>query len=240
MNENFGVGSVLGTSFRVFARNLIPFVLIAGVLNIPTIVWTMSVFNDHFTQLSDSYTWGTRFLGMVINAFITATITFGVVKELQGQRASIGACIANGFKRMLPALGVALVMGLAVCGAFLLLIVPGIIVYCMLYVSVPVSVVEQPGVLDSLRRSRELTTGHKGQVFGILLLIFIMTFGITMMLGGMIKLDTMAHIRTYLYAVLGVQIVLGAFGAVVAAVTYTSLRGDKEGTSANDLASVFE
>ncbi len=240
MNENFGVGAVMGTSFRVFARNFIPFVLIAGVLNAPIIVWTMSVFNDNFTGLSSSYTWGTRFLEMVINAFITATITYGVVKELQGQRASIGACIANGFKRMLPALGVALITGLAVGGAFILLIIPGIIVYCMLYVSVPVSVVEQPGVLASLRRSRELTAGHKGQVFGILLLIFIMTFGITMLLGNVIKLDTMSHIRTYLYAVLGVQIVFGAFGAVVAAVTYTSLRGDKEGTSANDLASVFE
>lgn len=240
MNENFGVGTVMGTSLRVFARNIIPFLLITGVLYVPVIVWTMSVFGDDFAGVSNSFTWGTRLLEMVLNAFTTATITYGVVKELQGQRASIGACIANGFKRMLPALGVALITGLAVGGAFLLLIVPGIIVYCMLYVSVPVSVVEQPGVLASLRRSRELTAGHKGQVFGILLLIFIMTFGISMLLGNMIKLDTMSHIRTYLYAVLGVQIVFGAFGAVVAAVTYTSLRGDKEGTSANDLASVFE
>ena len=43
MNENFGVGAVMGTSFRVFARNLIPFLLIASVLNAPIIVWTMSV-----------------------------------------------------------------------------------------------------------------------------------------------------------------------------------------------------
>src|SRR5260221_10368879 len=107
MSQQFGVGSILGTAFRVYLRNFIPFTLIAGLLYIPMIVFTGWFLNSEFTVSSLlKYAGISAVLSLVLNSFVSATLTYGVVKELQGQRASIGACIATGFTRMLPALGV--------------------------------------------------------------------------------------------------------------------------------------
>ena len=47
-------------------------------------------------------------------------------------------------------------------------------------------------------------------------------------------------LKTYLYANFVVDLLLGTLGGVVAAVTYYLLRAEKEGTSADELAAVFE
>ena len=46
--------------------------------------------------------------------------------------------------------------------------------------------------------------------------------------------------KTSMYINLGIQVILGTLAAVVAAVAYYALRAEKEGTSANELAAVFE
>jgi hypothetical protein len=43
-----------------------------------------------------------------------------------------------------------------------------------------------------------------------------------------------------MYINVGISIVISALGAVVAAVAYSALRAEKEGTSVNELAAVFE
>jgi hypothetical protein len=47
-------------------------------------------------------------------------------------------------------------------------------------------------------------------------------------------------LRPYLYADLARQVVVGSLGAVMGAVAYYYLRSSKDGTSATELARVFE
>jgi len=56
-------------------------------------------------------------------------------------------------------------MGLGVMLGFLLLIVPGIILALGLGLTIPLIVDREQGVIDSLKESWELTTGHKGALF---------------------------------------------------------------------------
>ena len=242
MNEQFGVGSVLGMGFRVYARNIIAFTLITAVLYIPLIGYTTWFINSDTASVDSLLKFGLIVLALqlVLDSFVTATLTYGVVKELQGQRASIGSCIVVGFKRMLPALGVGLLTGLAIIGGLILLIVPGIIAACMLYVATPSSVIEQPGVFGALRRSRELTLGHKGGVFGIRFMLWLIGWGIGKIEEAAFTPHTFADMKTSMYINLGIQVILGTLAAVVAAVAYYALRAEKEGTSANELAAVFE
>ena len=93
--------------------------------------------------------------------------------ELQGQHASIGACISTGIVRLLPVLGVAILQMLAIAGGFIAIIIPGLIVYCMLYVATQASVLERPGIVGALKRSRELTDGHKMEIFGIVVVMWL-------------------------------------------------------------------
>ena len=244
MNEQFGVGSVLGMGFRVYARNFIAFTLITAVLYIPLLAWTMHASGSHIdrTSLADALTQLGIVLGITLflNSFVTATLTYGVVKDLQGQRASIVSCITVGFKRMLPALGVGLLAGLAMLGGFVLLIVPFFIVMCMLYVATPASVIEKPGVIGALRRSRDLTSGHKGGVFGILFMLWLIGWGVNKIEAAAFTPTSVEDFRLSMYISMGIQVILGTLSSVVAAVAYYALRAEKEGTSANELAAVFE
>ena len=47
-------------------------------------------------------------LTVVLNILVSSALTYGVVMELQGRRASIGACISTGLVRFFPTLGVAI------------------------------------------------------------------------------------------------------------------------------------
>ena len=122
-------------------------------------------------------------LPYLLNILVSAALTYGVVMELQGKRASIGACVSTGLVRFFPALGVGLLTILAVVGGCLLLVIPGIMVACALYIAMPISVIEKPGVMGALRRSRELTTGYKAQIFGLMFLLGLMAFGATLIMG---------------------------------------------------------
>jgi hypothetical protein len=52
--------------------------------------------------------------------------------------------------------------------------------------------------------------------------------------------ESLKAIPKYVYVDLGRAVIVGSLGAVMAAVAYYYLRGEKEGTSAQDLAKVFE
>jgi len=253
MNETFSVGSVLSTGFRIWAKNIIPFVLLTTVIYAPLIIWGVVAVQGepgldqllrvlHFARYSAAVI-------LLLNIFVSAALTYGVVMELQGQRASIGACVATGFARFFPVLGVALLSALAVVGGMLALVVPGVIVTCMLYVATPASVIEKPGVMGALKRSRELTAGRKGSIFGLLLILAVLGFGANKLVaavflpnaGDPAHLDETYHrLATYMYADLARAIVVGSIGAVMAAVAYYYLRNSKEGTTADELAKVFE
>ncbi len=246
MNEHFSVGTVLGTGFRVWLRNIIPFTLITAVIYAPLIIWAVTAVSGEMTldRVGGAVHWETYggALSLLLNVFVSATLTYGVVMELQGKRASMLACVTNGFARLFPVLGVAILNFLAIAGGCICLIVPGIIIRCMLYVATPASVIERPGVMGALKRSRELTAGHKGQIFGIVFLLGLLGFAVRKIVAAMLPngIDAiLAALPKFIYIELALQILLGTLGSVMAAVAYYYLRKEKEGTGADELASVF-
>lgn len=250
MNTTFGVGNVLATGFRVWFRNIIPFLLITGLFYAAPWIWVGTVV--HGDPTPENLRHATSVFGIAtaltwpINIFVSAALTYGVVMELHGHRASIGSCITTGLVRFFPVLGVGILTGLCIFGGFILLIVPGIIVACMLYVATQVSVLERPGLLGALRRSRELTQGHKAEIFGLQFLLGLISIGTSVIL----NLATASTPHTIeeafhglsrsMYISLGHEMVLGSLAAVMASVAYYLLRAEKEGTSAAELAAIFD
>jgi len=74
---------------------------------------------------------------------------------------------------LLPALGIAILVGLGVMVGLTLLIVPGIILFLRWCVAVPVLVQERQGVLASMGRSAALTQGNRWALFGLFLIVVI-------------------------------------------------------------------
>jgi len=83
--------------------------------------------------------------------------------------------------------------GIGIALGLLLLIVPGIVLFLMWALAIPVAVLEDAGLGDSLSRSRHLTAGHRSRVFVIYLLYFVLVFALEFALlaplGAMIAIN---------------------------------------------------
>jgi hypothetical protein len=258
MNESFSVGRALSLGFSTMFRNIIPFAILGGILFVPVLLYSLHL-QDTVAAMTESgigeddawtiirmavmllvITW-------VMKTLLGASVTYGVVMQVRGQPAGIGPSVVKGVSRLLPVLVIGLLVALIAVGPLVLLAfvspilalawIPfAIILYCMYYVAVPASVCEKPGIGGALLRSRDLTSGHKGGIFGMLLVLGLIDYGVGKVLESMFETDP----KMFLYSSFGVDLILGILGACVCASTYYLLRSEKEGTSADDLASVFD
>ena len=128
----------------------------------------------------------------------------------------------------------------------MLLIVPGIILAMRWAVAVPACVVENLGPISSLRRSAELTKGHRWKIFGMTVLILVF-FIIAIVIIGTLAGTGVVVVpqgvgRGLLAAILFVIIsgIVTAYFNVVAAMVYHDLRTVKEGVNTEEIAAVFD
>jgi len=263
MMVSFSVGETIGTSFRVWFRNLIPFTILSVLIHAPVLIYTLVAMQDLEAAAASPVTGQiVRIIDTFLGVVLTASITYGVVMELRGQRASIGQNIGVGLGRFFPALGVSLlsylIIGL-VTGAFVL---PGIALgspwmtivfgavgfilsFLPFFVAVPASVLERPGVIGALKRSLELTSGKRAALFGMFVVLIIMFFVgsciFGMAVGGAaVASGSTAAPKWPLYMGLAIGPLLSSFFSVLCAVTYYFLRSEREGIGADELARVFE
>ncbi len=116
----------------------------------------------------------------LIISLVATTLFTGMVVELvadvqDGRRDSSPGQL---LRAVTPVLGqlilVGIVAGIGIVIGFVLIIVPGLILITIWSVAAPVVVLENPGVFASLRRSRELVRGNGWQVFGVIVVVYIM------------------------------------------------------------------
>jgi hypothetical protein len=117
MTMTFGVGKVLATGFRMWARSFVPFMFITGLFHLPVVTWNVLAMSGLFRLdgLSTQRVYS-HYATMLLDVVLSAALTYGVVMELQGQRAPIRTCIATGIARFFPALGVAIVVAIVTIG----------------------------------------------------------------------------------------------------------------------------
>ncbi len=109
----------------------------------------------------------------------------------------------------------------------------------MLWVVIPAAVIERPGVIDSLSRSAELTKGYRWQIFGIIVILTV----VTLVAAFAIAFAIIVSDAGPTILVLGNLIITAFFtalGAVISAVGYHDLRVVKEGVGIEEIAAVFD
>jgi hypothetical protein len=184
------IGRVLARSFSIFGRNLLPFALLSLVIQSPLI---------GFALLAPVRTAGqAQLYELVVDlapsalALVTAgAVAFGVFRQLQGEKAGLGDCLRVGLSRLGRVIGVALAVGLLIGAAtgvvvFLswkvfgllgLLFIPVMMLTCAYWVAVPCAVVEGTGIGQSMRRSAFLTKDARLPIFGVILVIALISAG---------------------------------------------------------------
>lgn len=163
---------------------------------------------------------------------------YGLVRAYGGEAEPWHGALGVTLRRLLPMIVVSV---LGMIGGFvgaLLFIVPGLILILNWAVVLPVSVMEQTSIINTFRRSRELTIGSRGRMLGVYLVLTIFIFVVMAIVGVAGRL-----VPNSFQTRLGTQIVSGIvtaiFGVGLQSSLYIELRRIRDGMSAPGLAEVF-
>lgn len=232
-----GVGSVLNRSWATLMRDPVLFFGLSVLATLPALVvdWLSRGGGE---EMALTFLFVTL-VSMVAAQIIQGAIAYGVYRTLRNEQASIGEAITRGMSRIVPLVIAALLVGLCTGLGMVLLIVPGLILMCMWQVTIPACVVERLGATASMKRSADLTKGYRWTIFGLIILVGILTIGFEMVGGILIGLLGDGNGVGALIAAVA-RFIPGTFGSVMAATIYYTLREVKEGVSVDNLARVFD
>lgn len=164
------IGDVVATTFRLFFNNLWLITKLTVVIVAPfEILKVLSVGEiEHDWQFSI----GVLLLEQACNVLIAPALIFALMKVMQtGVAPGVNQCYRWGFSK-LGKLGIcaAIALVLQALGSMLCLI-PGIIIAVQLFLVFPLAVLEKSSPKEVLFDSRELTKGHRWNIFGAAFLV---------------------------------------------------------------------
>jgi hypothetical protein len=240
---DFRVGRVLNRTSSVLSRNFLPFFVVTAIANLPgALLIKVSSDPDSTSPEAVFQNLGLVMIGLVLtivlNVLCQAVVLYGAFQDMRGRPVNLTESLQVGFRRFFPIIGLAIVMYFLIMLGTMLLIVPGLILLTMWFVATPVCVVETLGPIKSMRRSSQLTKGHRWKIFGLMLVYFMALMVVSGVLGA--SLNAMGGTPLKLIGDVLWSGVSGSFSSIVIAVTYYDLRMIKEGTDVEQVASVFE
>jgi hypothetical protein len=166
---------------------------------------------------------------LLIGAFLVQAALVEAVADIRDGRAdlTVGETLSRGASRIASVAGASILAGLAIGIGLILLIVPGLVLITWWAVIIPVIVLEHVGTFDSFSRSRELVRGLDFQVFGVIVLQFLILIGFSIVL-GIILTAVPEEIRSFVSNVVSGAFT-GPFAALVTTILYFRLKAAKEG-----------
>jgi hypothetical protein len=168
----------------------------------------------------------------VIISLVAITLFTGMIVELVAdvQDGRRDATVGQLLRAVTPVLGqlilVGIIAGVGVVIGFILIIVPGLILITIWSVAAPVVVLERPGALAALARSRELVRGNGWQVFGV---IFVLDIFVVIAASAIELAADSAGSGAGIIAPVIIGVLTAPLSALAAAVLYFELRGAPAG-----------
>jgi hypothetical protein len=132
--------------------------------------------------------WFGAILGALISIigvfWLQATLVEAVVDIRDGRAdLSMGQTFARAQEHIGRVAVAGILAGLAIAVGLLLLIVPGLYLMTIWSVLIPVIVLERKAVMEAFGRSRELVSGNGWNVFGVIVISFLILIGAGILLG---------------------------------------------------------
>ena len=175
-------------------------------------------------------------LGYLVLLFASFLLQASLVKAVQDVVADGRADLSIGrtMESVLPNLGAvavaSILAGFAIWIGFILIIVPGLYLITIWAVIMPVLVIEQTGALASFGRSQQLVRGNGWNVFGTLVLVFLILIAASIVISFVLVAVPIAWRYGISDVITGTLI--APFIAVVVTLMYYRLAGGPVGTAA--------
>lgn len=245
------LGQVLDTTFSLYKRN---FWLFVGITSIPFLAVLVLQVGAAALQLSrpspqpaspalasGAIVGGIVFLlayFLLAGAAQAATI-FAVSDLYLGRAATVRGSFRKVGGKAFRVILVLLLVGLTVGVGFLLLIIPGIILFCRTAVAVPASMLEDTKAVGSIERSIQLTKGFAMQIFLIFLLVWVLSYIALLIFQvpfAYLQGATAQARQTLVFGMLALQhlssflsnVLVGPIGTIAFSLMYYNLRVRKE------------
>jgi glycerophosphoryl diester phosphodiesterase family protein len=233
------LGHIFSGAWDIFTANFGKFIIITAIAVIPNLFLQFGVDNSAAEPSLES---ALTVLLSIVFSLLLNTVGFAVIihiafQYLRGQPASLADALPKGLARMFPLIGAALLLSLGVVLGTLLLIIPGIMLAIRWFLAMPVCVLERAGPVASLRRSAELTKGHRWGLFGIFVVVLVVNGVIGALVGLLVS---SAGLMVGVLAQFVWAAIWTAYFDSVWVMMYHDLRVAKEGVSADQIAAVFD
>lgn len=212
--------AVIGQTWDLYKkqwRHLIPIALVVyAILGVVSILLT----------------WALGWLGALLGAFVSLLGVFWLqaalveaVADVRDGRAdmSISETFAQGREHLSSVLVAGLIAAIAITFGLILFIIPGLFLMTIWCLIVPVIVLESRSAGESFGRSRELVRGEGWNVFGLIVLVFLILIGAGIVL-GLLLFWLPGWLGSYIQSVISNSIT-APFVAVALTLAYFVLRG---------------
>ncbi len=238
--QQLDIGSVIGRAFKAMAVVFLPYVVLSTILLGPIVYWTVQwVQNLETMKEVERATIILTVVTVLVTFVLQGAVIHAIFRHLRGKPMGLGECIGGGFRALFMVLMVSIVAAFLTVLATFALVIPGLIVACVLYLVVPIAVIERAGVGASLSRSAELTRGYRWQIFLLVLFVAIVDFATDKLIEGL-GTDGSMGIELIIAIPFGIAALFGLFTAACATVVYVDLRRIKENMDIEEIASLFE
>jgi uncharacterized membrane protein len=209
---------------------------------------------DSFAVLGTAATVGIGLFSL-LTTILLGIIAQGVLVRVtvafsEGRKANLGESAMAGLRLGVPLFLLGLLSAIGIALGFLLLIVPGILLYLAWSVAAPALVEERLGPIKALGRSEYLTKGARWTVFGLMLVLLVSywilsgLFAVVIIAssGGVAELSATAGSGPWLAQLVVEGVVATIYSAVSGVIPpslYVELRDWKDGPQTEKLAEIF-
>ncbi|HEX7822039.1 MAG TPA: hypothetical protein VF463_15630 [Sphingobium sp.] len=249
------IGGVLSRAFGVMGGNPIVIFGLSFLFGaLPIQLYTYFLINAAGSPGLSPVTLGVVSTGSIVLFLLCSMLAQGAIIRASlayagGERASFGECIAVGLTKLLPLIGLSILLMLGIMAGFLLLFIPGVILLIMWSVAAPALVAEPVGILGAFGRSRYLTKGARWKIFGMLILMFVLLAVLSAVLNlSLYSLGVPTGQARWMdgaFPLWSIAIsavsntITTAFSSTIVTGLYLSLRNWKDGPQAEALADIF-
>lgn len=241
MGPRIGIGRTFGESLRLLGRDFVAFAGAAYLLYLPLIALVVALvvalragetssaepaastgLPTPYETDSVSLPGAVALLGrLVLAPLVTAACVRGALRRLRGEAVTLADTLRLGRPLVLPLVGQSLIIGVVAWVAGIA-ILPGLMVWAAWFVAPVVLVIERRSVVASLRRSWDITIGHRLRIFFFVCALWIGDHLIWFLAtAGAIRLD---HVRFAEPLALLLEPPLAALAGLFAAFVYFELR----------------
>jgi hypothetical protein len=167
------VTDVLGPTIKLFIENFWLITKIVVVIVAPFEIYRLLNFRE--LNLNGQLEIGTFFLGLFCHVLIGPALIYALMQVMQtGTAPTVTEAYRWGAGKIGKLTICAAIAGLLQTLGYMLCIVPGIMLSVALILVYPLAVLEKSSVSEVLLDSKELTKGHRWNIFGATLVIWLL------------------------------------------------------------------